>query len=124
MTSLAQILHNIEDHARTLLHLLNEPSTPADITERLKQHMLLEEQENTTRLQELQNSEPATIIQKALDHSYLIQQMMQQDEALSAELERELLDHFIEEHEIWSNEISSSANTRQWTVGPLWPKGG
>lgn len=120
MNSLADILHNIADHTQTLLHLLNDESVAPDITERLKRHMLLEEHENTSLLQ---NLEPSSITQKLLDHSFFIQRMMQ-EEAMSKELKLELLDHFMEEHQDWMTEISADSSTRRWTVGPMWPQGG
>jgi hypothetical protein len=125
-------VHNIADHARTILHMLNQPVAP-DVNQRLEDHMLLEEKENTARLVEIGAESPSAIVQKALDHSFFIQRMLQRDESMTAELKKELLDHFIEEHEIWSLELSSSQPTqssssqtitRNWTVGPLWPKGG
>ena len=123
LTAFADILHNIADHTATLLKLSDEQSLAPDIVARLNQHMLLEEQENTTKLQEMQALEPSPITQKLLDHSFLIQRMMQ-GEAMSLELRRDLLDHFMEEHKEWMAEISANSNARQWTVGPLWPQGG
>ena len=123
MTSLADILHNVTDHTQTLLRLLNGEAVTPDFINKLNQHILLEEQENTSKLQAMQSLKPSAITQKLLDHSYLIQQMMQ-EEAMPKELKQELLDHFMEEQNAWMTEVSSISNNRQWTVGPLWPQGG
>jgi hypothetical protein len=125
LTSLAQVVHNMMDHARTMLHLLNQPIAP-DIAMRLEDHLLLEYKENTTRLEEIQTESPSLIAKKALDHSYFIQRMLEREQSMTPELKKELLDHFIEEHEIWSVEIAASQpnTSSNWTVGPMWPKGG
>lgn len=123
MTSLAEILHNVADHTDTLLKLINEPTLAADISERLRRHILLEEQENTERLQQLHALKPTIISQKLLDHSFLLQRMLEED-GMSLELKRELLDHFMEEHQAWAAELPPEQAERQWTVGPLWPQGG
>lgn len=124
LTSLADVLHNIADHTQTLWQLLATPSVPADIARRLKQHMTLEEQENTAKLQAMQAVSPSLMIQKLLDHSFLIQRLMQEEESMPLDLRKELLDHFMEEHLEWTAEISPTGGTRNWTVGPLWPQGG
>lgn len=138
LTDLPDILHNIADHTQTLFRLLAEESTAPEVVERLKQHMLLEEQENTARLQELHSTQPQLLTQKLLDHSFFIQKMMK-EEAMSLELKRELLDHFMEEHVEWAaelappahqgypsspKEVTTESKGSQWTVGPLWPQGG
>lgn len=135
MTSLPDILHNIADHTLTLWQLLNEQSITPDFVERLSRHILLEEQENTARLETIQQEDNSILVQKLLDHSYFIQQLVQQP-AISAELRRELLDHFMEEHQEWAAQFSpqsafpqsatpqNAQETREWTVGPLWPQGG
>lgn len=124
MTTLAEILHNIADHTQTLLHLIDDPSVPAEFTARLKQHMLLEEKENTAKLEALQSSSPHPLTRKLLDHSFFIQTIMQES-AVSVALQRELLDHFMEEHQEWTAELSpASNNDGKWTVGPMWPQGG
>lgn len=120
LTSLADILHNIADHAQALLLLLNDQSVTPEFINRINDHIFFEEQENTSKLQELQNGQPTAIIQKLLDHSYLIQQMTRQP-SMSVGLKRELLDHFTEEHQAWMAEVASNSDSRQWTVGPLWP---
>lgn len=123
MTSLAYILHNIADHTQALLHLLNDQSVTPEFIDRLNQHINFEEQENTANLQVLQTSQPSLITQKLLDHSFLIQQMTK-EKSMSAELKRELLDHFMEEHQSWMSEVSEKLDNSKWTVGPMWPQGG
>jgi hypothetical protein len=124
VVTLPQLLHNIDDHARTLLQLLDEPSTPEDLVTRLKHHILMEEEETAAALTDMGGDNPSILIRKAIDHSFFLRRMIEEDAAMSQALIRELLDHFIEEHEIWATELSSEKTGRQWTVGPLWPKGG
>lgn len=126
MRSLVQVLHNMADHARTLLDIFGQQPLPADFSQRLTQHILLEEEENAALLLEIHNASPSRITQKALDHSYFMQALIQDENAIPITVKRELLDHFVEEHEIWQIEMDEPAEpyARGWTVGPLWPKGG
>lgn len=122
MISLANILHNIADHTQTLWYLLNDQSIAPDIAGRLKQHILLEEKENSSRLQAMIDSDRSPLTQKLLDHSYFIQRIIE-DDTMPFELRKELLDHFNEEHQEWKIELVSNSDNRKWTVGPLWPQG-
>lgn len=124
MPSLSEILDNIADHTETLFQLIDDGTIAPDVASRLKQHMLLEEKETTAALQERLAGNPSPMIQKLLDHSFFIQRMMQEEEAMSVQLKRELLHHFMEEHRIWMAELSAGSDSRRWTVGPLWRQGG
>lgn len=84
----------------------------------------MEEQETSVALTAIGGDNPSILIRKALDHSFFLQRMIEEDGAISLTLKRELLDHFIEEHELWEKELSSGEPGGHWTVGPLWPKGG
>ena len=103
-TPLAEILHNIADHTETILHVLNDPGVPGDVSQRMFSHILLEEKENTAKLEEIHGSGPTLLTQKLLDHSFFIQRMLQ-EQAMSIDLKRELLDHFMEEHIEWRAEL-------------------
>jgi hypothetical protein len=103
-TPLAEILHNIADHTETILHVLNDPGVPGDVSQRMFSHILLEEKENTTKLEEIHGAGPTLLTQKLLDHSFFIQRMLQ-EHAMSIDLKRELLDHFMEEHVEWRAEL-------------------
>ncbi len=103
-TPLAEILHNIADHTETILHVLNDPGVPGDVSQRMFAHILLEEKENTAKLEEIHGAGPTLLTQKLLDHSFFIQRMLQ-EQAMSVELKRELLDHFMEEHVEWRVEL-------------------
>ena len=103
-TPLAEILHNIADHTETILHVLNDPGVPGDVSQRMFAHILLEEKENTAKLEEIHGSGPTLLTQKLLDHSFFIQRMLQ-EQAMSIDLKRELLDHFMEEHVEWRTEL-------------------
>lgn len=103
-TPLAEILHNIADHTETILHVLNDPGVPGDVSQRMFSHILLEEKENTSKLEEIHGSGPTLLTQKLLDHSFFIQRMLQ-EQAMSVDLKRELLDHFMEEHLEWRAEL-------------------
>lgn len=175
-TPLGDILHNIADHTDTILHVLNEPALPADVVQRMNAHILLEEKENSAKLEELHRANPTPLTQKLLDHSFFIQKMLQ-GQYMSIELKKELLDHFAEEHLEWRMQLgdatapatppqpesgyspsrqqsshgshsgtshshsgsshshshsssqkppsdTASDGKSQWTVGPLWPRGG
>jgi len=103
-TPLAEILHNIADHTETILHVINDPNVPGDVSQRMFSHILLEEKENTAKLEEIHGSSPTLLTQKLLDHSFFIQRMLQ-EQAMSIDLKRELLDHFMEEHLEWRTEL-------------------
>ncbi len=103
-TPLAEILHNIADHTETILHVLNDPGVPGDVSQRMFSHILLEEKENTAKLEEIHGAGPTLLTQKLLDHSFFIQRMLQ-EQAMSIDLKRELLDHFMEEHIEWRTEL-------------------
>lgn len=103
-TSLAEILHNIADHTETILHILNDPGVPLDVSQRMFSHILLEEKENTTKLEAVRGEGPTLLTQKMLDHSFFIQRMLQ-EQAMSTDLKKELLDHFMEEHQEWRVEL-------------------
>ena len=103
-TPLAEILHNIADHTETILHVINDPGVPGDVTQRMFSHILLEEKENTAKLEEIHTTGPTLLTQKLLDHSFFIQRMLQ-EQAMSIDLKRELLDHFMEEHIEWRTEL-------------------
>lgn len=103
-TPLAEILHNIADHTETILHVINDPGVPGDVTQRMFSHILLEEKENTAKLEEIHGAGPTLLTQKLLDHSFFIQRMLQ-EQAMSIDLKRELLDHFMEEHQEWRIEL-------------------
>lgn len=103
-TPLAEILHNIADHTETILHVLNDPGVPGDVSQRMFAHILLEEKENTAKLEEIHGAGPTLLTQKLLDHSFFIQRMLQ-EQAMSIDLKRELLDHFMEEHIEWRTEL-------------------
>lgn len=103
-TPLAEILHNIADHTETILHVINDPNVPGDVSQRMFSHILLEEKENTAKLEEIHGASPTLLTQKLLDHSFFIQRMLQ-EQAMSIDLKRELLDHFMEEHLEWRTEL-------------------
>lgn len=127
MTSLGDILHNIADHTETFLRLVSEKGLAPDLTKRMIEHISLEEQENTALLQNLHDSNPTSLTQKLLDHSFFLQKLMK-DESIPVDLKQELLGHFMEEHQSWQLELGSQAKaepeSRGWTVGPLWQQGG
>jgi len=100
----AEILHNIADHTETILHVINDPGVPADVSQRMFSHILLEEKENTAKLEEIHSAGPTLLTQKLLDHSFFIQRMLQ-EQSMSIDLKRELLDHFMEEHIEWRTEL-------------------
>lgn len=101
---LSEILHNIADHTETILHVINDPGVPGDVSQRMFAHILLEEKENTAKLEEIHGAGPTLLTQKLLDHSFFIQRMLQ-EQAMSVDLKRELLDHFMEEHAEWRIEL-------------------
>ncbi|PZM81490.1 MAG: hypothetical protein DKT66_19990 [Candidatus Melainabacteria bacterium] len=84
--------------------MLNDPGVPGDVSQRMFAHILLEEKENTTKLEEIHGAGPTLLTQKLLDHSFFIQRMLQ-EQAMSIDLKRELLDHFMEEHLEWRAEL-------------------
>jgi len=84
--------------------VLNDPGVPEDVSQRMFAHILLEEKENTEKLEEIHGAGPTLLTQKLLDHSFFIQRMLQ-EQAMSIELKRELLDHFMEEHVEWRVEL-------------------
>jgi hypothetical protein len=104
MKDLAEILHNIADHTETFHRFLSEPGIADDIRGRLIDHIVLEEKENTTRLQELHSAAPTALTQKMLDHSFILQRVMS-DLTMPLDLKQELLHHFIEEHQEWQMQI-------------------
>lgn len=122
MTSLAEILHNIADHTETIFHLLAQPTLDQDFSRRVAEHIFFEEEENTLKLKELQGSDPAPLVRKLLDHSYFLQKIIR-DESIPLDLKNELLHHFMEEHQEWQAELRPQGPERNWTVGPMWPKG-
>ncbi|MCC7530666.1 MAG: hypothetical protein IT342_19235 [Candidatus Melainabacteria bacterium] len=103
-TPLAEILHNIADHTETILNVINDPGVPADVSQRLFSHIVLEEKENTAKLEEIHGAGPTLLTQKLLDHSFFIQRMLQ-EQSMNIDLKRELLDHFMEEHIEWRAEL-------------------
>lgn len=123
MRELAEILHNLNDHAQVMFRLLHETTICPETLSRLYEHILLEESENESELARLNEKSPSALLQKALDHSFLIQRMIK-EEAMPLDIKEELLDHFIEEQVSWMAEISGSNVSRQWTVGPMRPQGG
>jgi hypothetical protein len=122
LTSLAQLLDNIADHNATLLRLLTEPGVPADLAERLKQHILIEERENSVKLAGLLQQKPNAVTQKLLDHSFFLQRLIEED-SIAVDFQKELLHHFMEEHSEWLSAMTDNQERPTWTVGPLWPKG-
>lgn len=117
--TLQEILHNINDHARTLLQLKDFDALDDDFTRRLREHILREEKENALRLQKMRDEDPY-VVAIALDHSVLIQQMIEKPD-LPAELTDGLLRHFQEEYELIVQRLSAApaARNNRWTVGPL-----
>jgi len=109
MTDLAEILHNIADHTETLYRFLSEPGVADDIRGRLIDHIVLEEKENTVRLQDLHNTSPTALTQKMLDHSFVLQRVMG-DLTMPLDLKQELLHHFIEEHQEWQKLVIGTAS--------------
>ncbi len=107
-TPLGEILHNIADHTETILHVLNEPNLAADVVQRMNDHILLEEKENSAKLEEIHRSNPTTLTQKLLDHSFFIQKMLS-GPTMSLALKKELLDHFAEEHLEWREQLGPEA---------------
>lgn len=104
MPDIAEILHNIADHTETLYRFLSEPAIADDIKGRLIDHIVLEEKENTVALQELHNVNPTALTQKMLDHSFVLQRVMN-DYTMPLDLKQELLHHFIEEHQEWQTMV-------------------
>jgi hypothetical protein len=103
-TPLAEILHNIADHTETILKVINDPGVPGDVSQRLFAHIILEEEENTAKLEEIHGADPTLLTQKLIDHSFFIQRMLQ-EQSMNIDLKRELLDHFMEEHMEWRAEL-------------------
>ncbi len=106
MTSLPEVLHNISDHTQTLFRVLGEPGLGEDFTSRLSEHMYLEEQENSQKLEELNGTNPSPLTRKLLDHSILLQKMMS-DTTIPVDLKQEVLHHFMEEHQQWQAELGT-----------------
>jgi hypothetical protein len=104
MPDIAEILHNIADHTETFYRFLSEPGVADDIRGRLIDHIVLEEKENTIALQELHNTAPTALTQKMLDHSFVLQRVMN-DVTMPLDLKQELLHHFMEEHAEWQTTI-------------------
>lgn len=100
MMEIAEILHNIADHTETFYRFLSEPGVADDIRGRLIDHIILEEKENSIALQELHNVNPTALTQKMLDHSFVLQRVMN-DVTMPLDLKQELLHHFMEEHAEW-----------------------
>ncbi|MBX3152272.1 hypothetical protein KF728_19085 [Candidatus Obscuribacterales bacterium] len=104
MMEIAEILHNIADHTETFYRFLSEPGVADDIRGRLIDHIILEEKENTVALQELHNVNPTALTQKMLDHSFVLQRVMN-DASMPLDLKQELLHHFMEEHAEWQTMV-------------------
>ncbi|MCE7868858.1 hypothetical protein DYH09_00610 [bacterium CPR1] len=117
MRNLAEILHNMHEHTETYHRLLQEGELDGEFVQRLCEHIVLEESENSQLLQGLERT---PLAQKMLDHSYFLQQMIRQPE-MPLDLKLELLHHFLEEHQEWERDLSPQTH---WTVGPLWPRKG
>lgn len=107
MTDLAEILHNIADHTETFYRFLSEPGVTPEIKARLIDHIVLEEQENTARLSALHGTNPTALTQKMLDHSYILQKVMN-DATMPNDLKQELLHHFMEEHQEWQMQVTGT----------------
>lgn len=103
MNNLPEILHNIAEHTETLHQILSEEGITSEVKERMVEHIILEEKENSERLTQLHGREPSVLTQKLLDHSFFLQKMVN-DQSMSHALKLELLHHFIEEHQEWQQE--------------------
>ncbi|MBZ0188450.1 MAG: hypothetical protein K8F91_19535 [Candidatus Obscuribacterales bacterium] len=144
MSELVEILHNIAEHTETLHKIIGDAAISSELKQRLVDHIILEEKENSARLTRLHAAQPAPIIQKLIDHSYFLQKMVNED-AMITDLKIELLHHFMEEHLVWQKDLelnfhagttaidsSSKAPAKvenetpstPWTVGPMWGQGG
>ncbi|MEW6280664.1 MAG: hypothetical protein AB1758_18710 [Candidatus Eremiobacterota bacterium] len=113
MDTLSDILHNMHEHTETYRRLLTEPSIDPAFRQRLEAHIVLEEQENSQRLEAMERT---GLTKKMLDHSFFLQRMIEQP-AMAASLKAELLHHFAEEHAAWQEDLKRNAG---WTVGPMW----
>lgn len=109
MSDLAEILHNIADHTETFYRFLSEPGVAPEIKSRLIDHIVLEEQENTAKLADLHGTAPTPLTQKMLDHSFILQRVMN-DQTMPLDLKQELLHHFMEEHSEWQLQIIGTAS--------------
>ena len=104
---LSEILHNVADHTETFFRFLGETDVSEELKTRLIDHIVLEESENTTKLQQLHQASPTALTQKLLDHSFILQKIMG-DATMPLDLKQELLHHFMEEHLEWQKELGSS----------------
>ena len=102
--NLSEILHNVADHTETFFRFLGETNIADDLRNRLIDHIILEESENTDKLQQLHDGNPTAITQKLLDHSYILQRIMR-DGTMPLDLKQELLHHFMEEHTEWQQQL-------------------
>jgi len=109
MPELAEILHNIADHTETFYRFLSEPGVAPEIKARLIDHIVLEEQENSAKLSALHGTAPSPLTQKMLDHSFILQKVMN-DQTMPLDLKQELLHHFMEEHSEWQLQIIGTAS--------------
>jgi len=120
---LGEILHNIGDHAKALLRMLQEPGLNEEFATRMYEHINLEEKENTEKLILISKDNSNALVRKLLDHSFFIQKMIE-DDSIPLDLKIELLDHFMEEHAEWERDFKRDGQSTSWTVGPIWNQGG
>lgn len=115
-----EILHNMADHAETFHRFLGEGNLSGDLKERLIDHIILEEQENSNKLHEIHNAGATALTQKMLDHSYFLQKIMR-DPGMPQDLKQELLHHFMEEHIEWHKELSGGLSFHETSGTALAP---
>lgn len=137
MKTLDSIIHNIHDHAKTILDSFDDQMLKGDARDRMRAHIAAEEIENQKVLAtELDGAPEADRhrVRVALDHSRFLVDIIRGEE-ISPEVSREVLHHMIEEFQegylggAKGDEEAAPAESQapapeaepgpQWTVGSL-----
>ena len=137
LKTLDSIIHNIHDHAKTILDSFDEQMLKGDARDRMRAHIAAEELENQkvlAREMEAAPEEDRHRVRVALDHSRFLVDIIRGEE-ISPEVSREVLHHMIEEFQegylgdVKGDEGPAPAESParapeaepgpQWTVGSL-----
>lgn len=99
LKSLDSIIHNVHDHAKTILDSFDDTMLKGDARDRMRAHIAAEEVENQKVLMrelEAAPKEDRHRVRVALDHSKFLVDIIRGEE-ISPEVSREVLHHMIEE---------------------------
>lgn len=127
---LRRILHNIDDHTQVLHKLFTDGELAQPFRAELLAHIRYEEAENQRQLLTLQAQHdlPSYEIETLIQHSRLLAVLTEDGES-DPGLVAEILHHFAEEHEWFSETLSGLAGSsaspapRRSTVGSLLDRG-